>query len=402
MTTRWLSIVGIGEDGLDGVSPRGRRLLDSAETLVGGDRHLGMLPDNGRPRLTWPHPLTDLLPQIAALRNTPVCVLATGDPMFFGIGVTLANHFPAAELEIVPSLSAFSLAAARLGWPLADTEQLTLHGRALSLIIPFVQPGARLLILADGPQTPMDVAQILKERGYGGSNLTVLEHMGGPRERVITARAAEWVDTDIAPLNTIAVKCVGGKDAIILPRLPGLPDEVFANDGNFTKREVRAATLAALAPIPGEHLWDVGAGCGSVSIEWMRSHASCRATAVEKQADRIELIARNALSLGVPRLGLVEGEAPDILDNLEAPDAVFIGGGASSPGMFRFCWEALNPRGRLVANAVTTEAETALFDAHNQWGGVLTRIAVSRTGPVGSFNGWQPLTPVTQLAVVKH
>jgi precorrin-6B C5,15-methyltransferase / cobalt-precorrin-6B C5,C15-methyltransferase len=401
MTGRWLSIVGIGEDGLDGVSPRARMLIDGAEVLVGGDRHLAMIPEDGRARLTWPTPLTDLMPLIAEKRGAPVCVLATGDPMFFGIGVTLARHFDAGEMDVVPSLSAFSLAASRLGWPLADVEQLTLHGRPPSLMVPFVSPGARLMILSDGADTPAEIARILIERGYGDSRIYVLEHMGGPQERGVEGTASAWQHADIAPFNTVGVECVAGPDAVILPRVPGLPEDAFISDGNITKREVRAATLAALAPLPGQHLWDVGAGCGAVAIEWMRTHPSCRATAVESRADRIGLIARNAIALGVPQLGMIEGEATSVLSGLDAPDAVFIGGGASTPGLLDLCWDALTARGRLVANAVTLEGEGALaaFREHN--GGDLTRISVSRAEPVGPFTGWKPLMSVTQLIAVK-
>ena len=401
MSDRWLSIVGIGEDGIDALTARGRMLVDRAETLVGGDRHLAMLPDDGRPRLTWPRPLTDLMPQIAERRGTPVCILATGDPMFFGIGVTLAKHFDADEMEIVPSLSAFSLAAARLGWPLANVEQLTLHGRPVSLVVPFIQPGARLMILSDGADTPAQIAAMLVERGYGDSRLTVFEHMGGDRERTISGTAAGWGHDDTAPFNTLAIKCFAGPDAMVLPRVPGLPDNAFTSDGNMTKREVRAATLAALAPLPGQRLWDIGAGCGSVSIEWMRTHPTCRATAIESRADRIGLIARNAIALGVPTLGMIEGEATDVLAGLEAPDAIFVGGGATTPGLFDLCWAALPVGGRLVANAVTLEGEGALAAFRNRQGGDLTRIAVSRAEPVGPFTGWKPLMSVTQLAAVK-
>jgi precorrin-6Y C5,15-methyltransferase (decarboxylating) len=401
-TNRWLSIVGIGEDGLDGLTPYARSLIDKAAVLVGGDRHLAMLADDGRPRLTWPRPLTDLMPRIAGHRGSPVCVLATGDPMFFGIGVTLARQFAADEMEIVPSLSAFTLAAARMGWPLADVEQLTLHGRPAALAVPFIQPGARLLILSDGPDTPAEVSALLAERGYGDSRLTVLEHMGGEKERRLDGTAADWRHNGVAPFNTLAVQCLAGSDALILPRVPGLPDEVFASDGNMTRRDVRAGTVAALAPFPGDHLWDVGAGSGSVAIEWMRTHPRCRATAIERKPERIALIARNAMSLGTPKLGMVEGDAPDALDGLDAPDAVFVGGGLTTPGLIEACWKALKPNGRLVANAVTLEGETALATFRAEHGGDLTRIAVSHAEPVGPFTGWKPAMAVTRLCAVKQ
>ena len=401
MRDRWLSVVGMGEGGLDGLNRRARMLLDGAETLVGGKRLFAMLPDDGRERLFWPRPLTDLLPRIADRRGRPVCVLATGDPMFFGIGVTLSKYFAAEEMEIVPSASAFTLAAARLGWALADVEQLTLHGRPTSLVMPFIQPNARLLILANGSSTPAQVANILTERGYGGSQITALEHMGGMRERSLTGRASEWEHSDVAAFHTLAVDCVAGTDAVTLPRVPGLPDYVFATDGIMTKREIRAATLAALAPMPRQHLWDIGAGCGTVSIEWMRTHPSCRATAVERLTSRIGLIAQNAISLGVPGLNMVEGEAADVLSRLDAPDSIFIGGGLSNPDLLESCWSALSSRGRLVANVVTLEGESALTAFRADHGGDLARIAISRAEPVGPFTGWKPAMTVTQFVAVK-
>ena len=321
--------------------------------------------------------------------------------MFFGIGVTLARHFSIEEMEIVPSLSAFSLAAARMGWPLADAETLTLHGRPSALIVPFILPGARLLVLTDGSGTPAEVARLLIERGYGSSALAVLEHMGGRRERRLSGRANSWSHDDVAPFNTLAVECVAGPGAVVLPRVAGLPDETFASDGNITRREVRAATLAALAPLPGQRLWDVGAGCGSVAVEWMRTHARNQAIAVEKKPDRAALIGRNATALGAPRLEIVEGEAPAALAALDPPDAVFVGGGTAAPGLLDRCWAALPVNGRLVANAVTLEGETALARFREERGGALCRISVSRAEAVGSFTGWRPSMTVTQYAAVK-
>ena len=401
MTARWLSVIGIGEDGLEGLGARARTLVDGAEILVGGDRHLAMIPDDGRPRMSWPRPLKAMIPEIARHRGRRVCVLATGDPMFYGVGVVLARQFAADEIEIVPSLSAFSLAAARLGWPLADVEMLTLHGRPLETVIPFIAPGARLLVLADGAETPAALAALLAGRGYGDSELAVLEHMGGGDERVIRGAAAEWDRDDIRPFNTVAVRCVAGPGAVVLPRMAGLPDDVFASDGNMTRSEVRAVTLAALAPGAGERLWDVGAGCGTIAVEWMRSHSACRAVAIERRPERAALITANAMALGVPRLEVIEGEAPAALAALDAPDAVFIGGGVTAPGILEGCWQALRSGGRLVANAVTLESEAALIAFGRRHGGSLGRISVSRAAPVGSFTGWKPLMPVTQLALTR-
>ena len=402
MTRRWLSVVGIGEDGFEALTPRAKTLVENADTIVGGERHLGMLPENGSLKLTWTRPLSDVMHRIGENRDTPVCVLATGDPMFFGIGVTLGRYFQPDEMEIVPSISAFSLAAARLGWSLAEVEKLSLHGRPLTLIVPFLAPNQKLLILSDGANTPAQIARLLEERGYGASRLTVLEHMGGPREKVLSMAAAEWDEQDTVPFNTIGIKCVAGEDATILSRGSGLPDEVFTNDGNITKREVRAVTLSRLSPIPGQHLWDIGAGCGSVSIEWMRFHSLCKATAIEIRSDRIEMIARNAIYLGVPQLGMLEADAIDVIPDLDPPDAIFIGGGISKPGIFELCWDSLNSNGRLVANVVTLQGEATLAALHQKYGGYLTRMNVSRAQPVGSFTGWKPLMAVTQFSVVKN
>ena len=397
----WLSLVGIGEDGLAGLTAPARTLVDDAEVLIGGERHLAMLPADGRERLAWPSPLTALVEEIAGRRGQRVCVLATGDPLWYGVGVSLLKRIPRSEMAILPGRSAFALAAARLGWPLAEVETLTLHGRPLALLQPFVQPGAKLLILSDGAATPAAVAALLRERGYGASAMTVLEHLDGPEERRLDGKAADWQANDIADLNTLAVDCAAGPEAVLLPRVPGLPDSAFRHDGQMTKREVRAVTLAALAPVAGQLLWDVGAGCGSIAVEWMRAVPRARAIAVERKAERRVLIAENAEALGAPLLKIVAGRAPDALEGLEAPDAVFVGGGASEPGLIEACWQALKPGGRLVANAVTLEGEQALLAWQQTNGGSLTRLAVSRAEPVGPFQGWRPLMPVTQYAAIK-
>ncbi|NIA69157.1 precorrin-6y C5,15-methyltransferase (decarboxylating) subunit CbiE [Pelagibius litoralis] len=394
----WLSLVGIGEDGLAGLTPTARRVVDDAEVLVGGERHLAMVPEDGRERLAWPSPLATLLDEIAARRGTRVCVLATGDPLWYGIGVSLLQRIPRDEMTILPGLSAFASAAARLGWPLAEVETLTLHGRPLALLQSYLQPGARLLILSEGAETPGAVAALLRERGYGGSRMVVLEHMDGAAERRIDGTADDWRANDIAALNTLAIDCVAGPDAALLPRVPGLPDEAFRHDGQMTKREMRAVTLAALAPLPGQLLWDVGAGCGSVSVEWMRAAPRGRAIAVERKAERLTMIAENAEALGTPALEIVDGEAPAALAGLEAPDAVFIGGGASGEGVIETCWQALKEGGRLVANAVTLEGEQALLAWQKDHGGALSRLAVSRAEPVGPFQGWRPMMPVTHYS----
>ncbi|MCH8809639.1 MAG: precorrin-6y C5,15-methyltransferase (decarboxylating) subunit CbiE [Proteobacteria bacterium] len=403
--TPWLAIVGLGEDGLPGLAPAARALLDNAEVLIGGTRHLDMVPDDGRERLTWPSPLGAIVEEIARRRGQRVCVLATGDPMHYGIGVTLAKAVPMDEMVIIPAPSAFSLACARLGWILSEVETLTLHGRPLELLHPAVQPGAKLLLLGNGAETPAEVAGLLRARGYGPSRIVVFEHMGGPRERRHEGRAEDWDAQGDAPgiaeFNTVAVDCVAGPGAGLLPRSPGLPDDAFRHDGQMTKREVRAITLAALAPVPGQLLWDVGAGAGSVAIEWLRADPRCRAIAIEREADRIALIAGNAGALGVPGLEIVAGAAPAALDGLAPPDAVFLGGGLRTAGVFEAAWAALKPGGRLVANAVTIEGAAALARWYGEYDGELVRVAISRAGPVGGASVLRPMLPVTQLRLVK-
>ena len=402
--TPWLSIIGLGEDGPEALSPAAQALVESAEVLVGGARHLAMIPADGRERLTWTSPLSDLIGRILERRGQRICILATGDPMHYGIGVTLARQVPREEMTVLPGLSAFSLAAARLGWALESLECLTLHGRPLALLHPAIQPGARILALSDDAATPGKAAALLCARGYGESVLSVLEHMGGAKERRIEALAQDWGARESADFNTLAIACVAGPEAAERPRTPGLPDAAFRHDGQMTKREVRAVTLAALGPAPGECLWDIGAGCGSVAIEWMRADRRNRALALERKAERLALIAENAAALGTPQLRIVQGEAPAAFETLgdgEAPDAVFLGGGLSAPGAMEAAWDALGPGGRLVANAVTLEGEQALAAFRAGRGGDLIRLAVSRAEAVGPFTGWRPLMPVTQLRAVK-
>jgi precorrin-6Y C5,15-methyltransferase (decarboxylating) len=397
----WLTVVGIGEDGVAGLSEAARALLASAEVLVGGERHLAMVPEDGRERLVWPSPLQALIADIEALRGRSVCVLATGDPMAYGIGVTLGRHFAREEIVILPGVSAFSLAASRLGWNPLDCACLTLHGRPLSLLEPAVQPGARLLILSEDGATPAAVAARLTARGFGPSALTVFEHMDGAKERSFAGRAEAWNHSRGADLNTLAVECRAGPGARVLPRLAGLPDEAFRHDGQLTKREVRAATLARLAPGPGQRLWDVGAGAGSIAIEWLRAAPGGEAIAIERNRTRLAFIAENAEALGTPDLRIVEGEAPAALAELDPPDAVFLGGGVTAPGLIETAWAALPAGGRLVANAVTLEGERALSDAWERCGGDMLRLSVSRLAAIGPRHGWRPGMTVTQLAVVK-
>jgi len=396
---RWLSIVGIGEDGRAGLAPAAAAALDAARVVYGGRRHLDLAAPLDAEARPWPSPIHEAYPEILARRGNPTCVLATGDPFHYGIGAEIARLVPPAEIRAFPQPSAFSLACARLGWPLAECGLVTLHGRALARIIPHIQPGVRLLVLSWDGTTPAALAAMLTERGFGTSTLTVLEAMGGPRERIRAAKAEAFDLPAIDPLNTVAITIDGAGRA--LPLAPGLDDGLFENDGQLTKAEIRALTLAALRPHPGLHLWDVGAGAGSIAIEWMLRHPSLRATAIEARPDRAERILRNAQAMGVPDLTVVTGAAPASLAGLTTPDAIFIGGGVSAPGILTTTLAALRPGGRCVANAVTLEGEAALLAAFANQGGSLRRFSVDRASPVGGLHGWRPAMPVTQWAWTK-
>jgi len=397
----WLSIVGIGENGIAGLNAAARTLVDTAEILVGGERHLAMVPSGGVERLTWQRPFSDTIGAIAARRGRRVVVLASGDPSWYGVGAVLARHFPIGEMTILPHPGAFSLAAARLGWAIADCAVLSLHGRPVDTLRLHLAPHRRLLLLSEDGTTPRAVAHLLTELGWGPTRLTVFEHLGGPREAMLSEEAQHWGERQSADLNTIAVECRAGPEARPLSRFAGLPDDAFEHDGQLTKREVRAMTLAVLAPLPGERLWDVGAGCGSIAIEWLRAIEGGDAVAIERNPDRAAMIARNAAALGVPGLNIVTGTAPQVLAGLDAPDAVFIGGGISDPELLPTAWDALRPGGRLVANIVSLAGERMLLDWQARSGGLLTRIAVSHVAPLGTQEAWRPLLPVTQLAATK-
>ena len=399
--TPWLTVVGIGEDGLAGLSAAARALIDAAELLVGGERHLALVPPGKAERLAWRQPLVDTIALITARRGARVVVLASGDPMCYGVGSTLQRHIAAGEMTVLPQPSAFSLAAARLAWPLDGCVMLSLHGRPLEALRLHLAPGARLLVLTSDGDTPVQVAKLLVESGWGPSAMTVFAHMGGERERRIDGTAESWPLGRVAALNTLAIECKPGTAARPLSRLAGLPDDAFEHDGQLTKREIRAASLAALSPLPGELLWDVGAGNGSIAIEWLRASRTLTAIAVERDAMRCAVIARNAAALGVPELRIVQGTAPAVLAGLPPPDAIFFGGGVSEAPLWDALWRALKPGGRLVANAVTLEGEAQLLKWQAQRGGDLLRLAVWRSEPIGGFLGWRPLMPVTQLVLVK-
>ncbi|MEM9433248.1 MAG: precorrin-6y C5,15-methyltransferase (decarboxylating) subunit CbiE [Pseudomonadota bacterium] len=396
----WLHIVGIGEEGLDGLMPATRAVVESAEILVGGDRQHSLSDAVAAKRVAWPSPFDALISTLESFKGQRVVVLATGDPLWFSVGARIGREINPAEIVYHPQLSAFQLVAARMGWSLADVETLTVHGRPVAQMVAFIQPDQKLIILTTGAETPGQIAKFLTERGFGKSRMTVFSSMGGDQEERFDGVAKDWAH-EVPAFNTLAVDCVAAPDAALLPRVPGLDDTLFQSDGTMTKQEVRAATLAKLMPMRGALLWDIGTGCGSVAIEWMRAARYARAIGIEPRADRRAMAAENALALGAPRLELIDGEAPAALEGLDAPDAIFIGGGLSED-VFEIAWDRLRPLGRLVANAVTLESEVALIDLHKSFGGQLAKIAVQRAEPVGRLTGWRPFMTVTQWSLVKR
>ncbi|HGY9627102.1 precorrin-6y C5,15-methyltransferase (decarboxylating) subunit CbiE [Pseudomonas juntendi] len=396
----WLTIVGIGEDGFNGLGKQARRAVLSAPRIFGSPRQLALLPRCvAGERLNWPSPFS--LAPVLALRGEPVCVLASGDPMFYGVGASLARHLPAEELLVLPMPSSCALAAARLGWALQDVQVVSLVARPLAALNAHLYSGLRLLVLSNDGDSPAAIAHLLCERGFGPSRLQVLEHLGGPQARQLSGSAEDWPHGRAADLNLVAIECQASATTLQLSPVVGLPDNAFRHDGQLTKRDVRAITLARLAPRPGQLLWDVGAGCGSIGIEWMRAHPSCRTLAIEADQGRQAHIEHNRDALGVPGLQLVRGKAPEALAGLERPDAVFIGGGVTGDGVLATCWERLRPGGRLVANAVTLQSELALATFRDTHGGELTRLHVAHAQPLGSFDTWRQALPITLLDVVK-
>lgn len=401
-TTKWLAVIGIGEDGAAGLGEEAKRLLSEAEFVFGGRRHLelacNLIRGEARP---WPSPFDSSMAEVRALRRRRVAVLASGDPFLHGVGATLVRVIDSTEMAVIPAPSAFSLAAARLGWPLQKIETVSLHGKSIDLLRPRLHPGRRVLALTSDGDGPEAIAKFLAGNGFGGSKLTILEALGGADERITTQIAEDFGARGFNPLNVVAIEVNAGKNARILPLASGLDDSLFEHDGQITKREIRALTLSALSPRRGELLWDIGAGSGSVSIEWMLADPSMRAIAVEADAERAARVSRNASACGVPTLQIVEGRAPEALADLPKPDAIFIGGGGSDPGVLDAAIAALPAGGRLVANAVTLEMEALLLQHHAELGGDLVRLAVSRAAPVGTMTGWRPAMPVTQWKWVK-
>jgi precorrin-6B C5,15-methyltransferase / cobalt-precorrin-6B C5,C15-methyltransferase len=397
-----ISVVGIGADGWAGLGEPARAAILAADTIVGSARQLALVPDTAAAKRAWPSPIDPLVDELVAGIDGTVCVLASGDPMLYGIGATLARRLGPERLEVHSAPSAFALACARLGWPAAEVALVSAVGGPPETIASLLQPGRRIVAYVAGGGGAAGVARVLRERGFGPSRLVVLEQLGGPAERIVESTADAWGEATADPLHAVAVECRAVPGALTLGRTPGLPDGAYHSDGQLTKWALRAVTLAALRPGPGLLLWDVGAGSGSIAIEWLRAEEQARAIAVEAAPERAARIAANALRLGVPALAVREGRAPAALRDLEPPNAVFLGGGLSVPDMLASCWEALRPGGRIVANAVTLEGEQALHQARAAYGGSLLRLAVSHAEPIGRYETWRAQLPVVQWSAERE
>ncbi len=394
-------VVGIGDDGWPGLTGEAQAALRDAPVIAGSGRQLALLPElNGR-RIPLPSPLLPELDELVAA-HPGLCLLASGDPMLHGIGATLARRLGPGRIRVLPAVSSVALACARLAWAEHETDVVSVVSRPPETVLPAVQPGARVLVLCRDGGTPAALAALLTGRGWSATQITVLEHIGGPAERARGPFRAGAPDPGpFADLCVAALACEPDSAASVLPRVPGLPDDAYESDGQLSRREVRALALAALAPGPGQLLWDVGAGSGSVGIEWMRTDQRCRAVAVEARPDRADRLERNAARLGVPGLAVIRGAAPGALAGLAPPDAVFIGGGLTADGVVDACWQALPRGGRLAAHAVTVESEAVLQQWQRAAGGQMVKLAVSYQAPLGGFTAWRPALPITQWQVVK-
>jgi precorrin-6Y C5,15-methyltransferase (decarboxylating) len=396
-----IAVVGIGADGWAGLAEPARAAILAADAIVGSERQLALVPNGAVIKRRWPSPIDLLVEELVTGVDHSVCVLASGDPMLHGIGATLVRRLGPERVVVHPHPSAFALACARLGWPEAEVDLVSAVGRPPEIVVSLLQPRRRIVAYVTGTDGAARVANVLCERGFGPSRFVVLEQLGGPHERIVQGTAEDWCDRHADPLHAVAIECRAAPDALLLGRHTGLPDAAYDTDGQLTKWPVRAVTLAALRPGPCQLLWDIGAGSGSIGIEWLRAEPRARAIAIERRPDRSARIRANALRLGVPALDVIEGRAPDVVPDLEPPDAVFVGGGASAPGVLAACWGALRPGGRIVANAVTLEGEQALQAARSGFGGSLLRLAVSHAEPLGALEAWRPQLPVVQWSAEK-
>lgn len=398
--TNEVTVVGIGADGWDGLAQSMRDVVLAAGTVLGGSRHLELVPEvTGQTRRTWPSPLRNGLAALVEQVPTPVVALASGDPLVAGIGTTLVDVLGTERVRTMPTVSSVALARARMGWSAETVNTVRVVGDEIRRLVPVLVPGRRLVVLSSDETTPGKAADLLTDLGYGSSLLTVLAALGSDVESRHHATAADWAVTDVARLNVVAIEVRGSGPGWTAGGV--LPDEAFEHAGQLTKRDQRASALARLVPAPGQLLWDVGAGSGTVGVEWMRASPTARCVAIEPRPDRAALVRRNAATFGVGDLTVVEDSAPEALRGLAAPDAVFVGGGATAPGVLDTCWQALRPHGRLVVHGVTAETETLLLEQYRRRGGELVRLHVEHAGPLGSFTGWTPARAVSQWSITK-
>ena len=399
----WLDIIGLTEKGLSVLTCEQLARLQAAKNIITAEKWLKPLKEiDGITEniITWPSPFSEIYPILEAYRNVQTVILATGDPLWFGVGASIVN-IPSDEIRVDPALSAFQLAAARLRLPIAKCVCLTLHGRKVEHLIRYLAPKAKLLILAHDRKTPENVAKTLKKAGYGAAKMIALAHIGGQSEKRHDGTAEDWVKSppQVDDFHVLAVFCPFVLKTFT-SRAAGLPDNHYQSDGNMTKAEIRAVTIARLAPAPDQLLWDLGCGFGSVGIEWMRIAERAHAIGVDRCEARITMARENAMNLGVPEWKGIIGEALTTLADLPQPDAVFIGGGLSRE-MIEAIIPRLSPLGRLVVNAVTVESEAIIITAQSDFGGEMSRIAISRAEAVGNYLGWRPLRPVTQWLLQK-
>jgi len=394
-----LHVIGVGDDGLTSLSPEARAALETAEVVIGSKRLFARLPDLKGEKVVWPSPLSGVAEVIRAHAGKRIAVIATGDPLWYSIGSLIAKSVAAADLRFHPQLSSFQLAASRMHWALQEVACETIHGRPVERISPLLGDGQHLLLLGKNAGSPKEVAAFLRDNGFGASDISVLAHLGGGEESRIDGSAENW-DREVPAFHVVAVTCRASGAPQPCGRVPGLANGQYEHDGQITKREVRAVTLAMLRPMPGELLWDIGCGAGSIAIEWVRGAPGARAVGIDRDGGRLALARENAKRLGGFGIDWIEGEAADILSCEEDPHAVFFGGGLDQD-LIEQAWARLRPHGRMVCNAVTQESELVLAACHEQFGGEMRRIAVQTLDAVGRRHAWRPLMPVTQWSCVK-
>ena len=395
-----VDVIGIGADGTDGLTPEVRARLDAAEVIVGGDRHLGFVGAHDATKIPWRRPLEATFDELEPHIDQKVVVLASGDPLDHGVARRLIERYGHDRVAVHPHPSAFALACARLGWSRDQVVCLSLHGRPLARLKRELVPGRRLLLLTDAKSSACAIAAALRETGWGPSRMWRLSRLGAHDEILAEGVAAEWTDPTLTELDTVAVACVPDRAQ---PPITGfaLPDDAFHHDGQLSKAQARMHALFALNPLPGQHLWDVGAGAGGVAVTWMRAAGEGQVTAIETDFDRAALLQKNVDRLGTPEVQVCIADAPDVYDELDDPDVVFVGGGCHDPAVIDGAWARLPAGGRLVAQAVTCEGQAVLGAAADRFGGTLTRFHRETKAPLGEKSTWRPSLPVLQLEATK-